>query len=92
MLLSAAVENNLLLRVRCQYCRIVRHYDPPDLMRIVGDVPFTALESRMTCSACRKWGYLTFRLVWLTAEERQRTKLRKPVEVKMVPKAVWRDE
>ena len=75
-----------------QYCQITRHFDPTDLERLLGDLPFTYALGAMKCEKCWRRDYLVGALTIPTAEERNRIRVRRLVDVRHVRKVVWRDE
>lgn len=88
--LSKAVSGGEIVRVRCGHCNITRYYDPADLLKLVGDVWADAI--RMRCERCGKTEWIGASFELLPASERQRIRLRRLVEVRMVRKVIWRDE
>ena len=71
--------------------RPTRHFEPTDLERLLGDVPFHALLDRMRCE-CRRRDYLVAALTIPTAEERLKIRVRRLVDVRYMRRIVWRDE
>jgi hypothetical protein len=63
---------------------------PADLQQLAGDVPADGI--RMRCDTCgkREWMRVSFENV--PAAERQRVRVRRLAEVRMVRKVIWRDE
>lgn len=50
--LSDACEIGQLVTIRCQFCRITRHYLPQDLRTLLGDVWIDQVEHRVRCESC----------------------------------------
>ncbi len=88
--LGDAEASGQLLRVRCNFCRSQRHYQPADIMKLAGNVPFNSIHGR--CMGCYRDDYLDFRLVLPTAAERQAIRVRRLAGVRMVRQVRWRDE
>ena len=90
--LSEAHRVGQLARVTCHFCHVTRHFEPADLERLLGDVPFHALLDRMRCEKCRRRDYLVAVLTIPTAEERLNTGVRRLVDVRYMRRVTWRDE
>jgi ribosomal protein S27AE len=88
--LSKAHGAGQLVRVRCGHCNITRHYQPADLQQLAGDVPADGI--RMRCEKCGKSEWMRATFEALPAAERQAIRVRRLAEVRMVRKAIWRDE
>ena len=89
--LGKAHDIGQLLLVECGFCRIKRHYLPGDLFKLLGDVPFWDVEHRMRCVKCGR-NDLRAHLHFPSAEERQRIRVRRLREVRMVRRVIWQDE
>ena len=90
--LGQARRAGQLVRITCQFCQITRHFTPADLEMLLGDVPFRYVLGSMRCERCRRRDYLVGALTIPTAEERNRTVLRRLVDVRYVRRVIWQDE
>jgi hypothetical protein len=90
--LGQAHRAGQLARITCQFCQITRHFEPSDLEKLLGDVPFRALLGALRCEKCRRRDYLVVSLTIPTAEERNRIRVRRLVDVRYVRKVIWQDE
>lgn len=90
LMLSDAVRNGTLLRIRCVGCSPAKWYEPSDMIKLFGNIPALNLEREMKCEACGGHPYVEVRSV--TAEERQQIKMRRLDRVWWVRRVCWRDE
>jgi len=90
--LGQAHRAGQLVKITCQFCRITRHFDPTDLERLLGDVPFSSALGSMRCEQCRRRDYLVGALTIPTAEERTRIKLRRLADVRYVRRVIWQND
>jgi hypothetical protein len=80
-----------MVRVECLRCSLIRYYLPEDLLRLVGDVEADYVAVAMRCQRCREKDRLEAAYVTLTGMERERVKVRRLVNVKMVRRVTWAD-
>ena len=90
--LANACEFGQLVTVRCQFCRIARHYLPADLRTLLGDVGIEQVERHMRCEGCGLKDYLLVAFHIPTAQERASIRIRRLAGVHYVRKVIWRDE
>jgi hypothetical protein len=87
--LGQAHRAGQLARISCDYCRITRYFEPADLERLVGDVPFRALLEVMRCEKCGRRDYLDVVLLIPTAKERVGIRVRRLADVRYVRRVIW---
>jgi hypothetical protein len=64
---------------------------PEDIMRLVGDVEADHIAAAMRCQKCHEKDRLEAAYVSLSGMERERVKVRRLVNVKMVRRVTWAD-
>jgi hypothetical protein len=89
--LSAAAEIDQLVWVECGYCRIRHHYEPRDLIRLLGDADVNKLARRMKCERCGRKDNMEADVYLPVAVERVSMTIRRLVEVKVRRVPVWQD-
>ena len=89
--MSSAVELGQFIKITCQHCRVTHRYDPGDLIKVLGDVPFLNIHENFHCSKCGKRDYLSAGLETPCARERVGMRVRRLVEIRTVQKPVWKD-
>lgn len=90
--LANACELGQLVTIRCQYCRITRHYLPDDLRTLLGDVGIAEVERRVRCESCGLKDYLVVAFHIPTTEERMAMRIRRLAGIRYVRKVIWQDE
>ena len=90
--LADAHQFGQLVIVRCSACAVRRHYDPSDLIRLMGDLPTHMVDRKMKCERCGTADHLRVDVARLSAAERQTIKLRRVKAVRWVRRIVWEDE
>jgi len=89
--MSLAVELGQFIKISCQHCRVTHRYDPDDLIKVLGDVPFLNIQANFHCSKCGKRDYMSADLETPSARERVGMTVRKLVEIRTVRRPVWED-
>ena len=89
--MSSAVELGQFIKITCQHSRVTHRYDPADLIKVLGDVPFLNIQENFHCSKCGKRGYMSAGLETPCARERVSMTARRLVEIRTVQKPVWKD-
>ena len=89
--LANACEVGQLVIVRCQFCRITRHYLPED-PTLLGDVELEQIEKHMRCEGCGHKDYLVVAFHIPTAAERASMRIRRLAGIRYNRKVIWRDE
>lgn len=90
--LADAMKMNSIARIRCRYCKRVRHYPIEDLKTALGNVECDEVVHMMRCSNCRGLSTLDLHLLNPSAEERQKMTVRRVERVYYSRRVVWRDE
>lgn len=90
LMLSDAVRNGSLLKLRCVGCSPARWYHPADLIQLFGNIPALNIERKMKCPACG--GHPFVEVKSLSAEERLQIKVRRLHRTWWVRRVVWREE
>jgi hypothetical protein len=79
------------VRVECLRCSLTRYYMPEDILKLVGDVEADAVAAAMRCQKCHEKDRLEAAYVSLSGMERERVRVRRLVNVKMVRRLTWVD-
>ncbi|MEX0956420.1 MAG: hypothetical protein WDZ83_14570 [Rhizobiaceae bacterium] len=80
------------MTVRCMNCFVTRHYLPADLKTVLGNVDCDDLDGYMKCERCGKGDCIRAEPVSLSAQERQRNRVRRLVRIKWKKVPEWREE
>ncbi len=88
--LSNAHQAGSLVRVTCGGCSPARVYVPEDLIKLFGDLAVIDLDDKMRCEGCGNPP--SVRIYHPPAAERIGLIVRRLRAIKMVRKAVWREE
>ncbi len=90
--LSESVRLNHTISVRCGCCGRRIWFAPEDFLRLLGDVPCSEIDRHMSCSGCGTGDHVRVCFERLPAGERQRVRLRRIKQIRMVRKVIWEDE
>lgn len=89
--LSEAGDAGLIVRVMCRRCRITHHYQPKDLMVLMGNIPSVRAHQRMRCAKCQQTEQMESETILPTAEQWRTLRVRRLVEIRYVRKIIWAD-
>lgn len=81
-----------LVRIRCRYCKREHYYEIADLRVLLGNIEVDDVAYSMKCSGCGKDRTLELELLSISAEDRQKTTVRRLVAIRYLRRPVWRDE
>ncbi|WP_156421285.1 hypothetical protein [Aureimonas sp. AU40] len=91
MKLSQTHDLGMLIRVRCNYCRRTRHYQPHDMIMLLGNVEVDSLMGNLRCEECGLRDATEVAGVHVSAGERQSLNVRTLVRINVIRRPVWRE-
>ncbi|WP_062114060.1 hypothetical protein [Aureimonas sp. AU40] len=91
MKLSEVHDLRRLVRVRCNYCRRTRYYEPGDMQILLGNVEVDSLIGRLMCEDCSHRDATEVQAVEPTATERMTIRVRRLVRVDIIRRPVWKE-
>jgi predicted nucleic-acid-binding Zn-ribbon protein len=91
--LSDADANGQFVRVTCKACRIIRHYRPADIRRLLQqDLHVLKLQNKFRCDRCGSKDRMLVEFKSLMGDTIVGLVVRELLEVRMVRRPVWRDK